>query len=152
MVKLLIWGAGAIGGTVGAHMVRAGHDVTFVDIAEDHVAAMNATGLRITGPVDEFTVPAKAFTPATVTGVWDRVFLCTKAHHTKGACAALLPHLAADGYVLSLQNGFNEREIAGIVGAERTIETRGSPIEVPVRKARPVTRAIVRPDRLTGVD
>jgi 2-dehydropantoate 2-reductase len=121
MVKLLIWGAGAIGGTVGAHMVRAGHDVTFVDIAEDHVAAMNATGLRITGPVDEFTVPAKAFTPATVTGVWDRVFLCTKAHHTKGACAALLPHLAADGYVLSLQNGFNEREIAGIVGAERTI-------------------------------
>ena len=39
-----------------------------------------------------------------------------------------------------------------VIGAERTIETRGSPIEVPVRKARPVTRAIVRPDRLTGVD
>lgn len=121
MVKLLIWGAGAIGGTVGAHMVRAGHDVTFVDIAEDHVAAMNATGLRITGPVDAFTVPARAFTPATVTGVWERVFLCTKAHHTKDACRALLPHLAAGGYVLSLQNGFNEREIAEIVGPARTI-------------------------------
>ncbi len=121
MVKVLIWGAGAIGGTVGAHLVRAGHDVTFVDVAADHVAAMNQTGLRITGPVDAFTVPARAFLPQDVTGVWDKIFLCTKAHHTRAAATALLPHLAEHGYVLSLQNGFNELEIAEIVGAPRTI-------------------------------
>lgn len=121
MVKLLIWGAGAIGGTVGAWLVRAGHDVTFVDQDEAHVAAINAKGLAIIGPVEEFTVQAPAFTPATVTGVWDKVFLCTKAHHTAPACTALLPHLAADGYVLSLQNGLNELEIARIAGAGRTM-------------------------------
>ena len=52
--RTLIWGAGAIGGTVGAYLVRAGHDVTFVDVEAAHVAAIRETGLRITGPVDAF--------------------------------------------------------------------------------------------------
>jgi 2-dehydropantoate 2-reductase len=121
MVKILIWGAGAIGGTVGAFLTRAGHDITFVDIAADHVAAINTQGLHISGPVDDFTVRAPAFTPDRVTGVWDRVFLCVKAHHTKAACTSLLPHLAADGYVLSLQNGLNELEIEAIAGRARTL-------------------------------
>ncbi|HAF10268.1 MAG TPA: 2-dehydropantoate 2-reductase, partial [Chloroflexi bacterium] len=40
-MKLLVWGAGAIGGTLGAHLARAGHDVTFVDRAPEHVDAIN---------------------------------------------------------------------------------------------------------------
>lgn len=120
-MRVLIWGAGAIGGVVGAYLVRAGHDVTFVDIAADHVAAINAQGLRITGPVDQFTVQAPAFLPQQVQGVWTHTFLCVKAHHTRDACTALAPHVAADGYVLSLQNGLNEIEIAEVVGPARTI-------------------------------
>lgn len=119
--RILIWGAGAIGGTVGAFLARAGHDITFVDIASDHVAAINAAGLVITGPVEEFTAQAPAFTPDTITGVWDRIFLCVKAHHTAGAAQALAPHLSPQGYVLSLQNGLNELEIAEAVGRPRTI-------------------------------
>lgn len=120
---ILIWGAGAIGGTVGAFLKRAGHDVTFVDIVEDHVAAIRdpARGLRITGPVAEFRVGAPAFTPDELDGTWRKVFLCVKAHHTAEATRALLPHLDAKGFVLSLQNGLTERIIAGIAGAERTI-------------------------------
>ncbi len=44
MERILVWGVGAISGTVGAHLVRAGHDVTFVDIVPDHVAAIRACG------------------------------------------------------------------------------------------------------------
>ena len=44
---ILIWGAGAVGGTLGAYLARAGEDVLLVDIAEDHVAAMNRDGLAI---------------------------------------------------------------------------------------------------------
>lgn len=121
MVKILIWGAGAIGGTVGAFLARAGHDISFVDIDASHVAAINASGLRIVGPVEEFTAHAPACIPNEVTGLWDHIFLCVKAHHTKAACTALAPHLAANGYVLSLQNGLNEREIEAIVGRARTI-------------------------------
>ncbi len=120
-MKILIWGAGAIGGAVGAFLARAGHDITFVDIAADHVAAINATGLQITGPVDQFTIHVPSFTPAQVGGVWQHVFLCVKAHHTVDACQALLPHLAPDGYVLSLQNGLNEVEIEAIAGRTRTM-------------------------------
>jgi 2-dehydropantoate 2-reductase len=53
--------------------------------------------------------------------VWDRIFLCVKAHHTEGACRALAPNLAPDGYVLSLQNGLCEAIIAGILGPARTM-------------------------------
>jgi 2-dehydropantoate 2-reductase len=119
--RILIWGAGAIGGTVGAFLARAGHDVTFVDIVPEHVAAISQAGLRITGPVAEFSITAPAFLPAEVKGTWQHVYLCVKAHHTEEACRALLPHLAADGYVLSLQNGLCERIIADIAGPARTM-------------------------------
>ena len=118
---ILVWGAGAIGGTVGAYLQRAGHAVTFVDVVPEHVAAIRGTGLRIRGPVEDFAVQAPAFLPGEVTGAWPRIFLCVKAHHTEDACRALLPHLAPDGYVLSLQNGLCETPIAGIVGAGRTM-------------------------------
>lgn len=120
---ILIWGAGAIGGTIGAALVRARHAVVFVDIEKDHVAAIAdpARGLAIEGPVDPHRIVAPASTPDAVQGTFRRIFLCVKAHHTEDACRALLPHLAPDGYVLSLQNGLCEKVIAPIVGPERTM-------------------------------
>ena len=120
-MRLLIWGAGAIGGTLGAHLARAGHDVTLVDSVEDHVDAINRAGLRITGPIAEFTQPMPAFTPESIAGEWDTIVLATKAHHTADATRALAPHLGARGCVVSAQNGLNELEIARVVGAPRTV-------------------------------
>ncbi len=119
--RILIWGAGAIGGSVGAWLKRAGQDITFVDVVADHVAAISGTGLRITGPVEEFSVSAPAFTPDQLAGTWQRIFLAVKAQHTEAATRALTPHLAQDGFVLSLQNGLNELIIQRIVGRDRTI-------------------------------
>jgi 2-dehydropantoate 2-reductase len=119
--RILIWGAGAIGGSVGAWLKRAGHDVTFVDVVAEHVAAIRDRGLRITGPAEEFAVSAPAFTPAEIDGVWQRIFLAVKAQHTEAATRALTPHLAQDGNVLSLQNGLNELIVQRIVGRDRTI-------------------------------
>lgn len=121
MSAILIWGAGAIGGTVGAYLKRAGHDVVFVDIVPEHVRAIRGSGLKITGPIEEFSITAPAFTREELTGTYDRIYLCVKAHHTADAARALLPFLAADGYVLSLQNGLNELTIAEVVGKPRTI-------------------------------
>ena len=118
---ILVWGAGAIGGTVGAYLVRAGHDVLFVDVDPAHVHALNSDGLRIEGPVENFTVPARAVLPGHVPHAFDRVFLCVKAHHTRGAAEALRPHLSPGGFVLSLQNGLNEITIAEVVGGERVV-------------------------------
>ena len=120
-MRCLVWGAGAIGGTLGAYLGRAGHDVTLVDAVEDHVAAIRRSGVRITGPIATFTVEVPAYTPETVSGEWDTVILATKAHHTEVAARSLLRHLSAAGCVISAQNGLNELTIAGIVGAERTV-------------------------------
>jgi 2-dehydropantoate 2-reductase len=120
-MNLLIWGAGAIGGSIGAYFIRAGHAVTFVDRDQDHVNAINASGLRITGPIDEFVAAARAFAPVDVTGEFPTILLCVKAQDTEAATGMLLPHLSDDGCVVSVQNGLNESTISGIVGNERTV-------------------------------
>jgi 2-dehydropantoate 2-reductase len=118
---ILIWGAGAIGGTIGAFLVRHGHDVVFVDVDPAHVRAIAAGRLSIQGPVAAFTVGAPAFTPDAVHGTFRRTILAVKAHHTATAIRQLAPHLAQDGAVVSAQNGLNEIEIANVVGRQRTI-------------------------------
>src|SRR3954451_9127048 len=81
--RILVWGAGAIGGTVGAYLVRGGEDVTFVDVVADHVSAIRSTGLRITGPVDTFTIHAKALLPDEVRGPWSRGPLSGSMHRAQ---------------------------------------------------------------------
>jgi len=116
-----VWGAGAIGGTLGASLARAGHDVTLVDTVAEHVAAINRSGLTISGPVAAFTTSLPAFIPDTLRGTWDTIILATKAHHTETAARALRPHLTPAGCVVSAQNGLNELAIAAAVGEAHTV-------------------------------
>ncbi len=120
-MNLLIWGAGAIGGTIGAYLVRAGHQVTLVDRVLEHVDAIRTRGLSITGPIDEFTVQAPAYTLDNIAGQYQTILLCVKGHHTEEATRALLPYLSTDGCVVSVQNGLNELVIGKIVGENRTV-------------------------------
>ena len=120
-MEFLVWGAGAIGGTIGAYLAHAGHQVVFVDRDAAHVDAINRSGLAITGPIAEFTVRAQAYTPASLTDRYGAILLCVKAQDTESATHDLAPHLAGDGYVVSVQNGLNELLIADIVGEERTV-------------------------------
>lgn len=118
---ILIWGAGAIGGTLGAYWARAGHDVLLVDRTAEHVEAMNRDGLTIEGPVEEFRQHVRAVTPDGAQGTYGCIVLAVKAHHTETATRQLLPHLAEDGYVLSAQNGLNEIVIGRIAGNQRVM-------------------------------
>jgi 2-dehydropantoate 2-reductase len=119
--RILIWGAGAIGGTVATYLRRAGLDITVVDANGAHVRAIRERGLAITGPIENFVQLLPAYAPNDVAGAWDTIFLCVKAQHTEAAARQLAPHLASDGVVVSLQNGFNELPIADAVGRERTM-------------------------------
>ena len=120
-MKLMIWGAGAIGGTIGAYLVRAGHEVVLVDRVPEHVEVIRRGGLAINGPLAEFRVNAAAYLPEELDGQFDTVILATKAQDTAAATRALLPHLSESGYVVSAQNGLNELTISEIVGTERTV-------------------------------
>jgi 2-dehydropantoate 2-reductase len=118
---ILIWGAGAIGGTLAAYWARAGVAVLLVDVVAEHVKTCRTDGLEISGPVEEFKVTIPAVEPHEVTGTYRRIVLAVKAPATEAALAQLAPHLASDGFVLSAQNGLNEMVIAEKVGADRTM-------------------------------
>ena len=118
---IVIWGAGAIGGTIGAYWARAGIPVLLVDIVREHVDACRTTGLVIEGPVDQFTQVIPARTPDELHGTYSRIVLAVKAPATEAALGALAKHLKPDGYVLSAQNGLNEIAISKRLGAERTM-------------------------------
>jgi 2-dehydropantoate 2-reductase len=120
-VAYVVVGSGAIGGTVGAWLVRDGHDVLFCDIDPAHVEAINRDGLTIEGPVEQFTVRAHAVLPEDLPESVAEVLLAVKAHHTQDAVAVVAARLAPDGFVVSLQNAINEPAIADAVGAERTV-------------------------------
>ena len=120
-MNITIVGAGAIGGTLGAYLARAGVPVRLVDTDSSHVAAMNERGLTIRGFAEAFTVPVHALTPERLEGPVETVLLAVKAQHTAEAVRVLQPHLTADSVVVSVQNGLCERVIADIIGPERTL-------------------------------
>ncbi len=118
---ILVWGGGAIGGTLAAYWARAGVPVMLVDVVETHVEACRSSGLRIEGSIEHFTQRVQAETPARVHGVYSRIVLAVKAQNTLAALGQLLPHLAPDGFILSAQNGLNELMIAEQAGRARTM-------------------------------
>lgn len=118
---ILIWGAGAIGGVLGAYWARADIPVQMVDIVAEHANACSTTGLNISGPVEQFRQVVPCVTPQELRGTFKTIVLAVKAQATEAALDMLLPHLAPDGFVLSAQNGLNELTIARLVGAERTM-------------------------------
>ena len=120
---LVVIGAGAIGGTLGAHLARAGHDVLLCDVDAEHVAAIRAHGLRIEGPVEEFTVAVPAVTPDELPDRIDRAIVAVKSHHTPAAAQLLRDRLAPEGYVLTVQNGLTADVLVDALGADRVISS-----------------------------
>ena len=120
-MRFTVIGSGAVGGTVGAHLVRSGHDVLFCDSDVAHVRAMARDGLRVDGPVDAFTVPVRAVLPADLPDELGVVLLAVKTHHTREAVASVVGRLGPDGYVLTLQNGLTSGIVAEAVGTERVV-------------------------------
>jgi 2-dehydropantoate 2-reductase len=118
-VELTIVGAGAIGGLIGAHLWRAGHSVRLVDKERTHVAAIQAGGLEVAGHA-QFVARVPACEPGAVTGPIDTLILAVKTLHTEEALAPLVPRLAPDGWVISMQNGLEEGKIAALIGEART--------------------------------
>lgn len=122
-MKAVIIGAGAIGGTIGAHMTRAGHEVLLCDADESHVAAINDRGLHVTGPVNDFVVDVPAVTPDGLPNHLSRAMVAVKSHHTAAAGTLIADRLAADGSVLSIQNGLTADVLIAAVGRHRVLSS-----------------------------
>lgn len=120
-MQLTIIGAGAIGGTIGAHLIRAGHDVLLCDADADHVAAINRQGLTIEGPVENFTVAARAVSPDQLPDRIHHAAIAVKTQHTAPAAELIRHRLSEGGYVVSFQNGLNADLLSDAVGRDRVL-------------------------------
>jgi 2-dehydropantoate 2-reductase len=121
-LRILVIGAGAIGGIVGGHLTRLGENVLLVDRSVEHVWAMQRDGLRIDGPLGEYRIRVKSSTPQELAGDFDLVLLAVKAQHTADALELIPPHLAPAGFAVSMQNGLATKGMmAEKISADRAI-------------------------------
>jgi 2-dehydropantoate 2-reductase len=120
--RVAVIGCGAIGSLYAAHLARVpGVQVWVVDVRADHMAAIGADGLRVTG-LAEFVAPLHARTDPGDLPPCEFGIVATKAGATRTAVAAARGALA-DAAVVSVQNGLGNEEVIAEV-APRVI--RGS--------------------------
>ena len=103
-MKIVIVGAGAIGGYIGARLAKAGADVVLF-ARGPHLRAMQERGLRVTSPDGDFEVTPKVAGDLTTIGRADVVFLGVKAHALTALAPQLNPLLGPETAVVSTQNG-----------------------------------------------
>jgi 2-dehydropantoate 2-reductase len=132
--RMIVIGTGPIGGIIGGRLARAGHDVTFVDVDQEHVAAIRAKGLQVDVPDGPFNVRIKIAFPDEIEGKYDIGMIAVRSNYTPEALRAALPHLADNGLLVSMQNGINPPLLQERVGADRTI---GMAIRMGCRKIAP---------------
>src|SRR5437868_1736142 len=100
-MKIVILGAGALGTVLGAHLARAGEDVTLIARGQ-RAAYLQEHGATITGLVD-FTVPVRVVTDPQQVPAADVLMVTVKTYDMEAALASV-KHLDV-GSVLSIQNG-----------------------------------------------
>ncbi|MBA2715837.1 MAG: ketopantoate reductase family protein [Propionibacteriales bacterium] len=105
-MRLVVFGAGAVGGVVGALLHRSGHDVVLI-ARGDHLTAIQRDGLRLVSPTSASVEHVRAVaTPADVDWrVDDVVLLAVKSDATVAALSALAAVAPPGVALVSLQNG-----------------------------------------------
>jgi 2-dehydropantoate 2-reductase len=103
-MKICIYGAGAIGGYMGAQLARAGADVSFV-ARGPHLAAMQANGVRLRIDGEEHTVKVRCTNNPAELGPQDYVVIALKAHSVPGVVDLMQPLLGPDTAVVTAVNG-----------------------------------------------
>ena len=115
-------GAGAIGGISGVFLAEAGHTVQIVTKHPEVAAQARSEGLHVRGVRGDHSARlAGVATIAELTGPLDVVLLATKSTDAVAAAREVLPLLAADGVLLTMQNGITEHAVAAVVGEHRVV-------------------------------
>lgn len=112
-MRILVFGAGAIGSVLGGFLAKAGHDVTLLGRAW-HLDCVRQRGLTITGLWGEHHI--RRVTVATQLedlphqSAYDWIFVCVKAHQTAEVAGALHHVLGSQTLVCAFQNGLGNYE------------------------------------------
>ena len=133
-MKVLVMGAGGVGGYFGARLQQAGHEVVFVARGR-HLEAIRKAGLRVESALGNAELEVKATSDPAEAGVVDVVLFCVKLWDTEGAAEQIRPVVGPQTIVIPFQNGVESidrlRKIlppASVMGGSAYIGTRiGAP-------------------------
>ncbi len=123
-MRWAIVGSGAMGSVYGGHLALAGHDVTLVDVRDDHLRAIREHGLVMNrpgeGPVT-VQVPVMAQPARDLTDVDVAIFLC-KGFDTVAAAEGVKHALGPRSWAITVQNGLgNDKALASVLGVDRVV-------------------------------
>ena len=119
-MRAAIYGAGSLGTILGAYITKNGGSIELINRNKAHIEALQNDGAKVTGTVN-FIQKVTAYTPQEMNGKYDIIFLMTKQQQNKEVVTYIKEFLAADGVIVTLQNGIPELEISEIVGEERVL-------------------------------
>jgi len=121
-MKIVIMGAGGVGGYYGGLLAHAGHDVIFVARGA-HLEAMRANGLQINSVHGDLHLkPVRATADPAEAGSADWILVCVKTPDTSHAAEMLRPLVGPHTVVTSLQNGIDAPEhIGAVVGMAHVV-------------------------------
>jgi 2-dehydropantoate 2-reductase len=108
-MKILVLGAGAVGGYFGGRLVEAGADVTFL-VRPKRAELMAREGLRVKSKSGDIARPVQLVTQQDLKPGYDLVIFTAKAYDLDSAIAAVTPALEGAGMVLPLLNGMSHLE------------------------------------------
>jgi len=145
--KIVVFGAGAVGGYTGGQLARAGEDILLIDPWSEHIDCIKRDGLHLSTPEEEHTVKVPGMYLHEVQSLAkdpvDIVIISVKSYDTEWAAAMMKQYLKPDGFVVSLQNSINEERIAGIVGWGKTVGCIASGISVDLYKPGHIKRTLM---------
>ncbi|WP_371785715.1 ketopantoate reductase family protein [Streptosporangium subroseum] len=103
-MRILVVGAGAVGGYFGGRLVQAGRDVTFL-VRPGRARLLRERGLRIVGLGEKTTLTPRTILTGEITSPFDLVLLSVKATGLRGAMEDLAPAIGPDTLILPVLNG-----------------------------------------------
>ncbi len=120
-MRILVLGAGAIGGYYGGRLVEGGADVTFL-VRPRRAQLLAERGLIVRSPLGDIERKVKTVLAGEIRESFDLVLLSCKAYDLDGAIEAITPALGRHGAILPLLNGINHMAVlSGRFGVERVL-------------------------------
>jgi 2-dehydropantoate 2-reductase len=120
-LRILVVGAGAVGGTMAAHLTEVGADVLAVTTNQKVADAVKARGFRLYGEGEPRSVAGRIEVAIPAGAEFDFVLLATQPPQLEEAARSAAAHLSARGRMVVLQNGLCEARVGRIVGPDRVI-------------------------------
>jgi 2-dehydropantoate 2-reductase len=108
-MKILVVGAGAVGGYFGARLAQVGRDVTFL-VRPSRMQQLQRDGLRIITPDGELTIQAQAITSDQIHTAYDVVFLSVKSLALDQAIADMTPAIGPSTMIYPVLNGMRHMD------------------------------------------